>query len=72
MDSNSGIDFGDPDLPVVDADLAMAVAAGDRKALAAVFDRYAPRLLAFCHSMLHNQADAQVDGRAAPVAYGVT
>lgn len=59
MDPNSGLDFGDPDHPVADAELAIAVAAGDRKALAAVFDRYAPRLLAFCHSILHNQADAQ-------------
>ncbi len=42
-----------------DADLAVAVAAGDRKALAAIFDRYAPRLLAFCQSMLHHRADAE-------------
>lgn len=42
-----------------DADLAVAVAAGDRQALAAIFDRYAPRLLAFCQSMLHHRADAE-------------
>ena len=42
-----------------DAELATAVAAGDREALAAVFDRYAPRLLAFSQSMLHSRVDAE-------------
>ena len=42
-----------------DAELATAVASGDREALGAIFDRYAPRLLAFSQSMLHRRADAE-------------
>src|ERR1700710_449169 len=42
-----------------DASLAIRVAAGDEAALAAIYDRYAPRLLGFCQSMLRRQADAE-------------
>ncbi|HZZ97272.1 MAG TPA: sigma-70 family RNA polymerase sigma factor [Jatrophihabitantaceae bacterium] len=42
-----------------DAALATAVAAGDVTALAEIYDRYAARLLGFCRSMLHNQAEAE-------------
>jgi RNA polymerase sigma factor (sigma-70 family) len=42
-----------------DATLAQGVASGDGAALAAVYDRYAGRLLAFCHGMLRRQADAE-------------
>ncbi len=41
-----------------DAELVGRVADGDRDALAAIFDRYAGHLLAFCRSMVRNQADA--------------
>src|SRR5580765_3406837 len=43
-----------------DAALASAVAAGDLTALAAIYDRYAVRLLGFCRSMLHNAVEAEV------------
>ena len=42
-----------------DAALATAVAAGDVTALGEIYDRYAARLLGFCRSMLHNQAEAE-------------
>jgi RNA polymerase sigma factor (sigma-70 family) len=42
-----------------DAALATAVAAGDVGALGEIYDRYAPRLLGFCRSMLHRQAEAE-------------
>ena len=42
-----------------DATLATAVAAGDVPALGEIYDRYAPRLLGFCRSMLHNTAEAE-------------
>lgn len=42
-----------------DGALATAVAAGDVSALAAVYDRYAPRLLGFCRSMLRDPAAAE-------------
>jgi RNA polymerase sigma factor (sigma-70 family) len=42
-----------------DAALATAVAAGDVTALGEIYDRYATRLLGFCRSMLHNQAEAE-------------
>src|ERR1700710_2311038 len=42
-----------------DASLAIRVAAGDEAALAAIYDRYAGRLLGFCQSMLRRQADAE-------------
>jgi RNA polymerase sigma factor (sigma-70 family) len=42
-----------------DAALAIAVAAGDVRALGAIYDRYATRLLGFCRSMLHNPAEAE-------------
>ena len=42
-----------------DAALAIAVAGGDTTALAAVYDRYAVRLLGFCRSMLHNATEAE-------------
>ena len=41
-----------------DAELVSRVAAGDQDALAAIFDRYAGHLLAFCRSIVRNQADA--------------
>jgi RNA polymerase sigma factor (sigma-70 family) len=41
-----------------DAELVSRVAGGDRDALAAIFDRYAGHLLAFCRSIVRNQADA--------------
>ena len=41
-----------------DAELVSRVADGDRDALAAIFDRYAGHLLAFCRSIVRNQADA--------------
>ena len=42
-----------------DAELALLAAGGDQAALGAIFDRYAPRLLAFCTSMLRRRADAE-------------
>ena len=42
-----------------DAALATAVAAGDVNALGEIYDRYAGRLLGFCRSILHNQAEAE-------------
>jgi RNA polymerase sigma factor (sigma-70 family) len=42
-----------------DAELAVRAASGDQTALAAIFDRYAGRLLAFCVSMLHSRPDAE-------------
>lgn len=39
--------------------LATCAAQGDRAALAAIFDRYAPRILALCRSMLRSTADAE-------------
>jgi RNA polymerase sigma factor (sigma-70 family) len=42
-----------------DAELAVRAAAGEQAALGAIFDRYAPRLLAFCTSMLRSRADAE-------------
>jgi len=41
-----------------DAELATAAAAGEREALAAIFDRYGTRVYAFCRSMVHRPADA--------------
>jgi len=41
-----------------DAELVSRVADGDRDALAAIFDRYAGHLLAFCRSIVRNHADA--------------
>jgi hypothetical protein len=49
-------------LPVVvpdDATLARGVADGDGRALAAVYDRYAGRLLAFCQSIVRDDGAAQ-------------
>jgi RNA polymerase sigma factor (sigma-70 family) len=42
-----------------DGVLARLAAQGDRVALAAIFDRYAPRILALCGSMLRSRADAE-------------
>jgi RNA polymerase sigma factor (sigma-70 family) len=42
-----------------DAALARAAAAQDRDALAAIFDRHAPRLLAYCRALLRGGADAE-------------
>jgi RNA polymerase sigma factor (sigma-70 family) len=47
-----------PDGPE-DAVLATRAAAGDSAALAAIFDRYAPRILALCVSVLRRHADAE-------------
>ena len=41
-----------------DSELAVRVAAGDRAALAAVYDRYADRLFDFCNSMLRDREEA--------------
>lgn len=49
---------------VDDAGLVLAARAGDRDAFAAIFDRYAPRVHAFCTRMLnepHTAADATQD-----------
>jgi RNA polymerase sigma factor (sigma-70 family) len=46
-------------VPRDDAALATAVASGDVGALGEIYDRYAPRLLGFCRSMLHRQAEAE-------------
>jgi RNA polymerase sigma factor (sigma-70 family) len=43
----------------LDAAQALAAAAGDQRALAAIYDRYSGRLLGFCVSMLRNRADAE-------------
>ena len=42
-----------------DAALATAVASGDVNALGEIYDRYAARLLGFCRSILHSQAEAE-------------
>src|SRR5262245_45628925 len=42
-----------------DAELAVRAGVGDAAALAAIFDRYARHLLAFCQSMLRTPADAE-------------
>ncbi|HEX5406864.1 MAG TPA: sigma-70 family RNA polymerase sigma factor [Pseudonocardiaceae bacterium] len=42
-----------------DGVLARRAALGDRAALAVIFDRYAPRILALCTSMLRGRADAE-------------
>jgi RNA polymerase sigma factor (sigma-70 family) len=42
-----------------DGVLARRAAQRDRVALAAIFDRYAPRILALCGSMLRSRADAE-------------
>jgi RNA polymerase sigma factor (sigma-70 family) len=42
-----------------DGVLARRATQGDRVALAAIFDRYAPRILALCGSMLRSRADAE-------------
>lgn len=52
------------DARVDDAQLAVAARAGDREAFAAIFDRYAPRVHAFCTRLLnepHTAADATQD-----------
>ncbi len=41
-----------------DADLARQAAAGDRAAIAALYDRFAPELYRCCAGLLHNPADA--------------
>jgi RNA polymerase sigma factor (sigma-70 family) len=45
--------------PGSDGMLAQRAAQGDRVALAAIFDRYGPRILALCGSMLRRRADAE-------------
>jgi DNA-directed RNA polymerase specialized sigma24 family protein len=42
-----------------DATLVRGVATGDGRALGAIYDRYAGRLLGFCQCMLHRQTDAE-------------
>ena len=52
------------DAVVDDAQLVAAARAGDREAFAAIFDRYAPRVHAFCSRLLaepHTAADATQD-----------
>lgn len=52
------------DARVDDAQLVEAARAGDRDAFAAIFDRYAPRVLAFCTRLLnepHTASDATQD-----------
>src|SRR5262249_11893490 len=41
-----------------DAELVCAAAAGDRRAFAAIYDRYAARLHAFCIGMVRHRAAA--------------
>lgn len=46
-------------LPASDVSLVAAIAAGTREALAELYDRYAPTLLALAERLLHSSSDAE-------------
>lgn len=48
-----------PEMPASDAELLAAIAGGDEESFAALYDRYAPQVLAVCLRIVRRHADAE-------------